>query len=87
LTVSDDVVPGLRAIVRKSGEISLHVSYTIGESRPYLLLGHMPDITIAEARELARTVLALAEKGIDPAEGLHARLIRELRAKGTRWRP
>jgi hypothetical protein len=32
-------------------------------------------------------VRALAEMGIDPQEGLHERLIRELQKEGTNWRP
>jgi hypothetical protein len=36
---------------------------------------------------IARTVQALAEQGIDAQAGLHERLIRELKAKGIRWRP
>jgi hypothetical protein len=87
LTVSDDEVSGLRPIVRNTGAISYHVTYSISGSRPYLLLGHHPEMTIRDARELAKTVQALAERGIDPQEGLHSRLIRELREKGTRWRP
>jgi hypothetical protein len=87
VTVSDRVVSGLRAIVRNTGEISYHVNYHVGNERPYLKIGQHPKTTIAEARELARTVLALAERGIDPAAGLHERLIRELKEKGEKWRP
>lgn len=87
LTVTDDQQPGLRAIIRNTGSISFHVSYTIRGSRPYMLLGHHPEMTIREARELAKTVQKLGDMGIDPQEGLHARLIKELKAKGTRWRP
>ena len=47
-------------------------------------LGDHPDMSIAEARQLTRTVQTLAAIGIDPQEGLHERLIRELKAKGTK---
>jgi hypothetical protein len=88
ITVSDDVQTGLRAIIRNTGLISFHVNYDSPDgSRPYLKLGDHPGMTVKEARELARVVRALADKGIDPAAGLHARLIRELKEKGERWRP
>jgi hypothetical protein len=50
-------------------------------------LGNHPEMTIDQARELCATVKVLGEKGIDPVKGLHGRLIKELLAKGTRWRP
>lgn len=87
LTVSDNVVPGLRAICRATGGISYHVGYSVNGSRPYLKVGAHPETTIAEARELAKTVIALARLGIDPQDGLHERLIRELREHGAKWRP
>jgi hypothetical protein len=88
LTVSDNVVTGLRAVVRATtGAVTFHVDYTIGDRRPYLLLGTLDDLSIEDARGLALTVKALAAKGVDPAEGLHTRLIRELREQGEKWRP
>lgn len=91
--ISDDMVTGLRAVVnRGSGLVTLHVSYEVGDDRPYMLLGSLNKdadnhITIEQARELARTVKALGDKGINVQDGLHKRLIRELREKGTAWRP
>lgn len=85
--MSDNVVTGLQCMVRKTGLISYHVGYSYDGSRPVLKLGNHPEMTVAEARELAKTVRALADMGIDPQEGLHERLIRELKAKGTKWRP
>jgi Arm DNA-binding domain len=87
VTVSDDVVTGLQCIIRRTGLCSFHVGYNFGGSRPVLKLGNFPDMSVGEARELARTVRALAEMGIDVQEGLHERLIRELQARGTDWRP
>jgi hypothetical protein len=87
ITISDDLVPGLRAIVRDTGGISFHVQYTIGKSRPYLKIGEVPGTTIEQARSLAKTVLALARQGIDPQSGLHERLLRELAEQGSKWRP
>jgi hypothetical protein len=50
-------------------------------------VGAIPGTTIKEARELTKTIRALAEKGIDIQDGLLPRLLRELKAWGTRWRP
>lgn len=91
-TVSDDLVTGLRAIITKDGTVTYHASYHFGDQRPYLRLGVMdpkaPDhISLTDARELTKTIKALADKGIDPQEGLHKRLIRELLEKGARWKP
>src|SRR4051812_28759042 len=65
ITVSDDIVPGLRAIIRNTGNVSYHVSYTVDGSRPYLKIGDYPAMSLERARKIARTVLALADKGID----------------------
>jgi hypothetical protein len=94
VTVSDDMVVGLRAMVTKKGNISLHASYHFNDSRPMIRLGDPtvspkdPDyISLTDAREVTKTIKNLALKGIDPAEGAQRRLIRELREKGEAWRP
>lgn len=81
------MVTGLRAVVYKSGLISFAISYHFNGERPFLKLGSLDEkaedhITVTEARELGKTVKALANKGIDPQAGLHSRLIRELKEKG-----
>jgi hypothetical protein len=94
-TVSDDLVVGLRALITKDGVVTYHANYHlggVGGKRGYLRLGTLdakaPDhISLDDARELTKTIKALADKGIDPESGLHTRLIRELKEKGTRWRP
>jgi hypothetical protein len=85
LTDPDEV--GLRVIIRSAGTIAFHVSYTVDGSTPLLKIGSYPDMSIDEARELTRTIRYLASQGIDPQVGLHERLIRELKEKGTKWRP
>jgi hypothetical protein len=90
--ISDDLVTGLRAVIRKDGGVTYHASYHLGDERPFLKLGVMdpkdPEhISLEDARELTKTIKALADKGIDPQDGLHRRLIKELKEKGTRWRP
>ncbi len=88
VTVSDDMQMGLRAIIRNTGLISFHVQYPNTDgTRPYLKLGEHPAMSVKEARELAKTVIALAARGIDVQAGLHERLVRELKEKGERWRP
>lgn len=89
---NDDVVPGLRFVMNPSGLVTFHIQYTVGKERKYLLLGSLnkerdDHISITEARDLAETVKALAEKGTDPADGLHKRMIRELRRDGANWKP
>jgi len=90
--VSDDLVAGLRAQILRSGLISYHVSYYVGDKRPFVNIGSAnkgePDyLTVTEARQIAKTIKALGDKGIDVQEGLHTRLIRELKRDGEKWRP
>lgn len=87
VTFTDDVQPGLRAIVRSKGAITLHCHYDFEGSRPMIKVGEIPGCTVDEARALTKTIRALAAKGIDVQSGLHERLLRELKAQGTRWRP
>lgn len=94
-TVSDDLVVGLRAIITKDGIVTYHANYHlggIGGKRGYLRLGTLDPkaddhISLNNARELTKTIKTLAAQGIDPEDGLHRRLIRELLAEGTSWRP
>jgi hypothetical protein len=90
-TLSDDMVTGMRATVHKSGLITYSVSYTVGDKRPFMKLGDAnkdsPDyISLEDARAIAKTVKALGDKGIDVQDGLHKRLIRELKRDGTAWK-
>jgi hypothetical protein len=87
MTVSDTVQAGLRIIVRKTGGISFHAHYEVNDSRPMLKIGEHPGTTLEKARNLTKIIRDLANKGIDPQEGLHDRLLRELEIKGASWRP
>jgi hypothetical protein len=90
--ISDDMVVGLRAMIHKSGLIAFHVSYYVGDKRPFMRIGTFDDpndpdyISIEDAREVAKTIKALGEKGIDVQDGLQRRLVRELKEKGVGWR-
>jgi hypothetical protein len=89
--MSDDIVVGLRAMIHKTGLIAFHVSYYVGDKRPFIRIGTFnrddPDyISIDDAREVAKTIKALGEKGVDVQDGLHRRLVRELKEKGSAWR-
>jgi hypothetical protein len=89
--ISDDVVTGLRAVIHKTGLIAFHVSYYVGDKRPFMKIGEFnkesPDyMSIEDAREIARTIKAIGERGVDVQDGLHRRLVRELQEKGTAWR-
>jgi|KBSMisStaDraftv2_1062788.scaffolds.fasta_scaffold1897613_1 Arm DNA-binding domain len=85
--ISDPVEPGLRVMVRKSGSISFHVHYTVGTSRPMIDIGEAPEMTIDRARKIARSIIAIADKGIDPRDGLHKRLVAEIEKVGDKWKP
>jgi hypothetical protein len=97
--ISDDKVTGLRAMINRGGtkqnpggSIALHAAYAVGGSRPLVKLGELQDgaeepITIDEARELTVVIQELGEKGVDVQEGLHRRLMTELRRDGANWRP
>jgi hypothetical protein len=87
MMLSDDQQTGLRALVRSTGTVSFHCQYDFGGSRPMIKVGDLPGTTIAEARELTKTIRALAANGIDVQTGLLPRLLRELKSQGTRWRP
>lgn len=90
--ISDDMVVGLRAVVNRSGLCTLHVSYAVGEDRPFKLLGSLNKdaknhITIEKARALAKTIKALGDKGINVDEANDRRLLKELERDGASWKP
>ena len=88
LTLSDSKQPGLRAIIRSSGAITLHAHYRLPDgTRPWINLGPLEEMSIGDARKLTATVTALARTGVDPLESTRAKVMKELLAKGTAWRP
>lgn len=89
---SDEMVAGLRAQVFPSGIISYHVSFYVGDERPFMMIGYANKdsplyLTVQEAREVAKTVIALGKRGVNPQDGLLPRLLKELRRDGERWKP
>lgn len=85
--INDDIQPGLRAIIVQTGTISWHAGYMFKGSRPYLKIGESTTMSIDEAREMTEVIRELARKGINVQEGLHTRLLQELKRDGTKWRP
>lgn len=92
---ADDMVTGLRAQVFPSGIISYHVSFYVGDpadkNRPFMLIGYANKedplyMTVQEARNMAKTIVALGRKGINPQDGLLPRLIHELKRDGENWK-
>jgi hypothetical protein len=77
ITVSDDLVSGLRAVIRDTGG-SVFTYSTPSENRADI--SRSAKCQGPRSRKLAnwRTVLALVQQGIDPQSGLHERLLREL---------
>jgi hypothetical protein len=89
---ADDLVTGLRVQIFPSNIISYHVQFYVGDQRPFMLIGYANKdnpmyLTVQEAREIAKTIIALGNKGINPQDGLLPRLIRELKKEGEKWRP
>ena len=89
IRMSDPLQPGLRVQVYYEGQVSFIVEYKLPgiKSRPHLTIGHWPQMSIMEARKLATLIRDLGNKGIDVQEGLHDRLLQELKRDGTKWRP
>jgi integrase len=77
----DGEVPGLKARVMPSGERSfvLVARYPASRNPTRRSLGSYGELTIAEARNKARTWRELLRKGIDPAAAEHAQRQQELR--------
>ena len=86
--MSDPLQPGLRIQIYLEGQVSFIVEYKLPgiKTRPHLTIGHWPQMSIQEARELAALIRDLGNKGIDVQEGLHDRLITELKRDGHKWR-
>lgn len=53
--------------------------------RPYMLIGHHPQLTIAQARYLAETIRTIGDKGVNVRESHDSKLISDLKKKGTSW--
>lgn len=89
LYLPDPVQTGLRIYIYKSGSISYHAKYKVdgSDAQPLLKIGEHPDMSLDDARYVTRTIQSLGRRGIDVQAGLHARLVRELLAKGEGWRP
>lgn len=86
-TVTDPMTVGLRALISKTGIITFYVQYDVLGDRPYRAIGMHPEITIAEARFLARTLRELGVLGIDPLANLERDRIAEVLKQGKKWRP
>ena len=91
LRISDDMQVGLRAVINRSGLVTLHCSYEVGEHRPFILLGSLNKdaanhISIDDARALTKTIKAIGDKGIDIADASNRRLLKELKRDGAAWR-
>jgi integrase len=70
----DAGLPGFGIIARPSGRRSWIAQYRIGRQSKRVALGDLNTVTLAEAREKAREILARAKLGHDPqAEKLRAR--------------
>jgi integrase len=64
--VTDPACRGLQLRVEVLGSKIWLFRYAWGDSRPKLVLGHWPNVTLAVARELAEQAKKLVMRGIDP---------------------
>jgi hypothetical protein len=90
VTIGDPETKGLSALIRSSGLISFHVQYEIYDeegSRPKPKIGNYPEMSVKQARALANTIHALAERDIDPFKNIMESRIEELLKQGANWRP
>jgi hypothetical protein len=70
----DAGLPGFGIIARRSGRRSWIAQYRVGRQSRRLTLGDLKTVTLLEARETAREILAMAKLGQDPhAEKMRAR--------------
>ena len=71
--IADAVLPGLYLVVQPTGVKSWAVRYRAGHrSRKLTLPGRYPVLSLAKAREAARTALESTTAGGDPAAAKHA---------------
>jgi integrase len=71
--IADAVLPGLYLIVQPTGVKSWAVRYRVGEhTRKLTLQGRYPVLSLAKAREAARTALESVADGEDPAAAKRA---------------
>lgn len=90
---SDKIVPGLRVHVTRLGTINFFVQYHVGVGprlslhRGWLKIGDYPSMPIEKARQIATSILKIAERWIDPVVEVENRFIREILSQGENWRP
>jgi hypothetical protein len=84
--ITDGLVPGLRARF-EADRTAFYAHYFVAGERKQQLIGHFPEMSIPVAREVVKTIKALADKGINIQDGLVPRLIQELIQLGDAWRP
>jgi integrase len=71
--IADAVVPGLYLIVQPTGVKSWAVRYRVGHrTRKLTLPGRYPVLSLAKARDVARTALGSVSEGEDPAAAKRA---------------
>ena len=66
--IADADTKGLYLVVQPSGVKSFAVRYRHREKTVKYTLGRYPKLTLSEARQAARKVMSLVERGIDPKD-------------------
>lgn len=91
--ISDKTVPGLRAHVSRLGAVSFCVDYHVGVGprlslhRSWFKIGNYPDVQLEKARQIATSIIKVAERWIDPVVEVENRFIREILSQGEDWKP
>lgn len=70
--IPDSLCTGLYLVVQPSGKKGWQVRYRTGGTHRRMTLGAYPVLTLADARQRARDMLAAASEGRDPAEEVRA---------------
>lgn len=91
-SMRDDMASGLRFYFWKSGAITHHVQYTVGDKRRFPKIGTLNQdaddhMTLAEARDLTKIFKGLGDRGIDVEKAQRKRLLAELKRDGIDRRP
>ena len=85
---TDEGCENLRIIAYPDGRVTFAAAYRLPRmsTRPMFTLGDLSQMTLQEARDLTEIVVELGRRGIDLHEGLHTRVVEELKRDGLNWR-
>lgn len=85
---TDEGCENLRITAYPGGRVVFAASYRLPGTvtRPNFTMGDLSQMSLEEARKLTEIVVELGQRGIDLHEGLHTRVVEELKRDGLNWR-